>query len=94
MPLHDSTTPYWTDPVEEGSHIHSIFFQCTLALKNALFLSVNVFSTRVLIKDAIFMSPTEDRATILRGHSSHVKVWLIACRAKVVPSFLSSFREY
>ena len=75
-------------------HTLNFFFQCTLALKNSLFLSVNVFSTKVLIKDAILMSPTGDGATILCGHSSHVKVWLIAYRAKVVPSFLSYFREY
>ena len=42
--------------------------------KNALYLSVNVFSVKVLIGDAIFMSPTGDWAAILRGHPSHAKV--------------------
>ena len=44
-------------------------------LKNILYLSVNVFSTEVLIEDTIFKSPTGDRSAILRGHPSHEKVW-------------------
>jgi len=47
-------------------------------LKNALSLSVNVFSTEVLTGDTIFTSPTGDGATILRGHPSQVKVYLLA----------------
>ena len=42
--------------------------------KNALYLSVNVLSTKVLIVDTIFTSPNGDGTTILRGHLSHAKV--------------------
>ena len=42
--------------------------------KNALCLSVNVLSTKVLIRDTIFTSPTGDGAAILGGHPSHAKV--------------------
>ena len=42
--------------------------------KNALYLSANVFSTKVLIGDTIFTSPSGDRTTILHGHPSHVRV--------------------
>ena len=41
---------------------------------NARYLSVNVFSTKVLIGDTIFTSPTENETAILRGHPSHAKV--------------------
>ena len=41
---------------------------------NALYLSVNVFSTNVLIGDTNFTSPTGDGTAILRGHPSHAKV--------------------
>ena len=37
-------------------------------------MSVNVFSTKVLIVDIIFTSPNGDGTAILRGHPSHVKV--------------------
>ena len=43
-------------------------------IKKALYLSVNVFSTKVLIGDTIFTSPTGDGTAILRGHPSHAKV--------------------
>ena len=43
-------------------------------VKKALYLSVNVFSTKVLIEDTIFTSPNGDGTAILRGHPSHVKV--------------------
>ena len=46
--------------------------------KHALYLSVNVFSTKVLIEDTIFTSPTGDRTTTLHGHPSHAKVKLFA----------------
>ena len=36
--------------------------------KNALSLSVNAFSTNLLIGDTIFMSPTGDGTDILQGH--------------------------
>ena len=42
--------------------------------KNALYLSVNVFGTKVLHGDTIFTSPTGDGTAILRGHLSHAKV--------------------
>ena len=42
--------------------------------KKALYLSVNVLSTKVLIGDTIFTSPTGDGTAILRGHPSHAKV--------------------
>ena len=43
--------------------------------KKALYLSVNVFITGVLIGDTIFMSPTGDESAILLGHpASHAKV--------------------
>jgi len=43
-----------------------------------LSLSINVFSSEVLIEDTIFMSPTGDAAAILCGHPSHAKVELLA----------------
>ena len=42
--------------------------------KKALYLSVNVFSTKALIGDTIFASPTGDGTAILRGHPSNAKV--------------------
>ena len=42
--------------------------------KNALYLSVNVFSTEVLFGDTILTSPTGDGTAILRGHPSRAKV--------------------
>ena len=42
--------------------------------KKALYLSVSVFSTKVLIGDTIFTSPNGDGTAILRGHPSHAKV--------------------
>ena len=42
--------------------------------KKALYLSVNVFSTKALIGDTTFTSPTGDVSAILRGHPSHAKV--------------------
>ena len=48
--------------------------------KKALYLSVKVFSTKLLIGDTIFTSPTGDgnRTTILYGHLSHGKVQPLA----------------
>ena len=46
--------------------------------KKALHLSVNVFSKKVLIRDTIFTSPTGDGTAILRGHTCHAKVQLLA----------------
>ena len=43
--------------------------------KQSLYLSVNVFSTKILIiRDTTFMSPPGDRTTTLCGHLSHTKV--------------------
>ena len=42
--------------------------------QNALYLSVKVFSTKVLTGDTSFTSPTGDGTGILRGHLSHAKV--------------------
>ena len=41
---------------------------------NALYLSVNVFSTEVLFGDTILTSPTGDGTAILCDHPSHAKV--------------------
>ena len=41
--------------------------------KQALYSSVNVFSTNVQIQDTIFTSPALDRTTILRGRPSQTK---------------------
>ena len=41
-------------------------------------LSINVFSTKILIEDTIFTSPTGDGSAILCGHPSHTKVQLFA----------------
>ena len=46
----------------------------TVRKKKALYLSVDVFSTKALIGDTIFTPPTGDGTTILRGHPSHAKV--------------------
>ena len=42
--------------------------------KNALYLSVKVFSMKVLIGDTIFTSLTGDGTAIFRVHLSHTKV--------------------
>ena len=42
--------------------------------KNALYLNVNVFSTKVLIGTVYFTTPNGDGTAILRGHPSHAKV--------------------
>ena len=46
------------------------------------YLSVNVFSTKVLIGDTIFTSPNGDGTAILRGHPSHAKVSPLAVQRK------------
>ena len=42
--------------------------------QNELYLSVNVFSTKVLIGDTILTPPTRAETDILRGNPSHAKV--------------------
>ena len=51
-----------------------------ILVKNALYLSVNVFRTRALMEDTIliFTSHSGDRAAILSGHPSHAKVYPFA----------------
>ena len=49
-------------------------FEAVFYFKRALYLSVNVFITGVLIGDTIFISPTGDGTAILHGHPSHVKI--------------------
>ena len=43
-------------------------------------LSINVFSTKILIEDTIFTSPTGDGTAILCGLPSHTKVQLFAAK--------------
>ena len=50
--------------------------------KKALYFSVNVFSTKVVIEDTIFTSPTGDGTAIIRGHPSHAKVYPFAGQRK------------
>ena len=52
--------------------------------KNGLYLSVNVFNTKVLIGDTIFRSPTG-------GRSSEPREGLAASRAEPVLSILRFF---
>ena len=62
--FHFGTGKVW----EEGNLI-------LIIKKNALYLRrVNVFSTKVPIRDTILTSPTGDGTAILRGHPSHAKV--------------------
>ena len=42
--------------------------------KKVLYLSVNVFSTNVLIEDTSFMPPSGDGTDIVGSHPSHMKV--------------------
>ena len=44
-----------------------------VSTREALYLSVNIFSTKVLIGDTIFTSPTGDGIAVLRCHLSHAK---------------------
>ena len=55
-------------------------------------MSVNVFSTKVLMKDRILMSPTGDGSALLFTWSSEPHEGLVICRAKDVPSFVSYFK--
>ena len=53
---------------------NEFFCVCVITIKkNAPYMSVKVFSTKVLIEDTIFTSSTEYGTAILRGHSSHAK---------------------
>ena len=59
--------------------------------ENALFLSVNVFSTKVLIGDTIFTSLTGE-GTAISTWSSEPREGPAVYSAKVIPSFLSYFK--
>ena len=59
--------------------------------KNALYLSVSVFSTKVLIGDTIFYVSNWRRDRHFTW-SSEPREGLAACSAKEVPSFLSHFK--
>ena len=54
-------------------------------------MSVNVFSTKVLIGDTIFTSPTGG-GTAISTWSSEPREVPAVCSAKAVPSFLSYFK--
>ena len=54
-------------------------------------MSVDIFSTKVLIKDTIFTSLTGDGTAILRGHPSHAKVYPFAGQRKYL-HFLAILR--
>ena len=46
------------------------------------YLSINVFSMKVLIGDTIFTSPNGDGTAILCGHPSHAKVSPLAVQMR------------
>ena len=46
---------------------------CSVFEKNALYLSVIIFSTKVLMGITIFTSPTEEETAIFRGRPSRAK---------------------
>ena len=50
--------------------------------KDALYLSVNVVTTKVLIGDTIFTSPNGDRTSILQDHLNHMKVYPLAGKSQ------------
>ena len=58
---------------------------------NALYLSANVFSTKVLTGDTIFYVPNWGRDRHFTW-SFEPREGFAACRAKGVPSFLSYFK--
>ena len=61
-------------------------------LKCTFYLSVNVFSSKVLIESTIVMSPTGRELHFTCMWSSEPCKDLAICRAKEVPSFLSYFK--
>jgi len=69
-------------PSTMGNKKQFIYFACQI-----MFLALNYF---LIIGDTIFMSPTGDQTTILRGHPRHAKV--VACSAKGIPSIPSYFK--
>ena len=59
--------------------------------EKTFYLTVNVFSTKVLIEDTIFMFTTGDRTAVLHGHMSHVKDGLVRQNSRhfVTPHLVS-----
>ena len=71
----------------KGNSLDSPLLPTVLSTFNkALYLSVNEFSTKALIGDTIFTSPTGD------GTATEPREGLAICRAKPVPSLLSHFK--
>ena len=66
--------------------------QAVLQKKTRTFLSVNVVSTKVLIWDTFFTSPTGDE-TAISTWSTEPRAGPALCRAKAVPSFLRFFKD-
>ena len=66
---------------------------CKIWQKKALYLSLNVFRTKVLIRDTSFTFPTGDGTAILRGHLSHAKVSPFAGQKQYL-YFLSYFKPW
>ena len=52
-------------------------------------ISINIFSTKVLIVDTVVTSPTEDGTTISRAHPSRTKG--LTAQGKPVPSVILRF---
>ena len=66
-----------------GSDDRQLYSQASaVSQNNALYLTFNVSSMKVLIRDTIFTSPTGDGTAILRGHPSHAKVYPFAGQRK------------
>ena len=64
---------------ELGNQTVGTFHHFSSTEKKALYLFFKVFSTKVLIRDTIFTSPTAgDWTPILRGLPSHAKVLPLA----------------
>ena len=66
-------------------HLHHIFhakWALSGEKKIALYLSVNVFSRKVLIGDTICTSPCGDETAILHKHPSHTKAYPFAGERK------------
>ena len=79
-----ASIPFW------GQHIVAMLLH-EKKKTNALFVSVNVFRTKVLIGDTIFTSSTGD-GTAISTWSSEPREGPTVCSAKAVSSFLSYFK--
>ena len=67
-----------------STHFRYECFAVVVVKKNALYLSVNIFSTKVLIGDTIFYVSYWRRVVIFRGHPSHAKVKPFAEQRKYI----------